>query len=209
MLSIYMKEPLGFSTKTETGGDHMQDEKIIALYWDRNECAIEETNRKYGHYCHCVANNILENTQDAEECVNDTWLRAWNTMPPQKPSKLNAFLVKITRNLAFDRFKARTAIKRGGGETIMLVLEELEECIPSPTSVETEYLGRELERSIDAFIAALPKREGDLFIRRYFYTETVSQISEKYGLTVSNISVILSRVRQKLKAYLEKEGYIL
>lgn len=186
----------------------MQDEQIVALYWQREERAILETDKKYGSYCYTVADNILQNREDAEECVNDTWFRVWNAIPPQKPSKLQIYLAKITRHLAFDRFKARTAEKRGGGE-IHLVLSELEECIPAPGGVEETILAKELAVSVDRFIRSLPQRERNVFVRRYFYTEPIARIAERYGFTSSNTSVILNRVRQKLKAHLAKEGYML
>lgn len=186
----------------------MRDEQIVELYWRREERAVEETDRKYGPYCHTVAYNILHNHEDSEECVSDTWLRSWNAMPPHRPAKLQLFLAKITRNLAFDRFKRNTAHKRGAGE-MTLVLDELEECIPGPTDVEAELEAKELAQTVNRFARQLPERERNLFVRRYFFTEPVSRIAEKYGLTENNTSVILSRVRQKLKAHLEKEGYTL
>lgn len=186
----------------------MRDEQIVELYWRREERALEETDRKYGRYCHTVAYNILHNHEDSEECVSDTWLRSWNSMPPQKPSKLQLFLAKITRNLAFDRFKHNTAKKRGAGE-MMLVLDELESCIPAPGNLEEEIIGQELAESVNRFVRALPEREGNIFARRYFFTESVEQIASRYALTENNTAVILSRVRQKLKAHLTKEGYTL
>ena len=116
----------------------MEDSRIVELYWQKNADAIKETDSKYGAYCFAIADNILHNKEDSEECVNDTWLNAWNAMPPQKPTKLQMFLAKITRNLSFNRFNARSAEKRGGGE-IVLVLDELAECLARETDVESEY----------------------------------------------------------------------
>ena len=121
----------------------MEDSKIVELYWQKNADAIKETDSKYGAYCFAIADNILRNKEDSEECVNDTWLNAWNAMPPQKPTKLQMFLAKITRNLSFNRFNARSAEKRGGGE-IVLVLDELAECLAGESDVESEYEAREL-----------------------------------------------------------------
>lgn len=185
----------------------MEDVQIVELYWQRNMDAISETNSKYGAYCFTIADNILHNKEDAEECVNDTWLHAWNAMPPRRPNKLQMFLTKITRNLSFNRFDARTAAKRGGGE-IALVLEELEQCLAGPSDVEGTYEAKELGQCIRLFVRKLPERDGNVFVRRYFFTEPVSVIAKRYGLTENNVMVILSRIRKKLKAHLIKEGYI-
>lgn len=184
----------------------MEDHRIIELYWHKNEDAIKETDRKYGNYCFAIANNILHNTEDSEECVNDTWLSAWNAIPPQKPRILQMFLAKITRNLSFNRFIARSAKKRGGGE-INLVLDELAECIAGEADVEREYEAKELEQCIRLFVRALPGRDGNVFVRRYFFTEPVWEIAKRYGLTENNVLVILSRTRKKLKMHLIKEGF--
>lgn len=184
----------------------MEDSRIIDLYWCRNPEAIAETDRKYGAYCFTIAENILHSKEDAEECVNDTWLNAWNAMPPQRPAVLQMFLAKITRNLSFNRFNARSAEKRGGGQ-LPLVLDELAECVASQTDVEREYTAKELWQSIRAFVRALPERDGNVFVRRYFFTESVTEIARRYGLTDNNVMVILSRTRKKLKVHLIKEGF--
>lgn len=185
----------------------MEDCRIIELYWQRNAEAITETDRKYGSYCSSIAENILHSKEDAEECVNDTWFNAWNAMPPQRPTVLQMFLAKITRNLSINRFNARSAEKRGGGE-IALVLDELAECLASQRDVEEEYAAKELGQFIRAFIRALPERDGNVFLRRYFFTEPVAQIARRYGLTDNHVMVILSRTRKKLKAHLIKGGFI-
>lgn len=185
----------------------MEDNQIVELYWQKNTDAISETANKYGTYCFTVADNILHNCEDSEECVNDTWLHVWNAIPPQKPNVLRMFLAKITRNLSFNRFNAKNAEKRGGGE-IILVLDELAECLANETDVEAAYERRELEQCIRYFVRALPEREGNVFVRRYFFTETVAEIAKRYGLTENNVMVILSRTRKKLKAELKKEGYL-
>lgn len=185
----------------------MEDSQIIELYWRKDSRAISETSGKYGAYCYTVADSILNCPEDSEECVNDTWLQAWNTMPPQRPSKLKLFLVKITRNLSFNRFKARNRDKRGGGE-IHLVLDELADCLASETDIENEYAAKELCGCIRRFVRRLPERDGSVFVRRYFFTEPVAVIAERYGLTENNVMVILSRTRKKLKTQLIKEGYI-
>ena len=184
----------------------MEDSRIVELYWQKNTDAIKETNSKYGAYCFAIADNILRSKEDAEECVNDTWLNAWNAMPPQKPTKLQMFLAKITRNLSFNRYYARSAEKRGGGE-IVLVLDELAECLAGETDVESEYEARELGQCIRIFVRALPERDANVFVRRYFFTEPVTAIARRYGLNESNVAVILHRTRKKLKAHLIKEGF--
>lgn len=185
----------------------MEDSQIVELYWQKSEDAISETVNKYGAYCFTIADNILHSAEDSEECVNDTWLHAWNAMPPQRPNVLRMFLAKITRNLSFNRFNARSVEKRGGGE-IPLVLDELSECLAGGADVEAAYEVTELEQCICRFVRALPERDRNVFVRRYFFTEPVASIAERYGLTANNIMVALSRTRKKLKHELMKEGYL-
>ncbi len=185
----------------------MDDERIIDLYWQRNEDAISESDAKYGKYCHSVANNILCNNEDSKECVNDTWMRAWNAMPPTRPTVLRMFFAKITRNLSLNRIIAKNAEKRFYGET-MLVLDELDECIAGSSNVEREFEQSELIKTINRFVESLDTREGDIFARRYFFNESVKGIAKRYGLTANHTAVILSRTRKKLKETLIKEGYI-
>ena len=183
----------------------MEDAKILQLYWERNETAITETADKYGTYCTCIAQNILHSPEDCEECVNDTWLRTWNAIPPQRPKCLGAFLAKITRNLAFDRYKAQSAQKRN--KEMEMVLDELADCLTTGITAEDHAVGKELEKAINTFLKALPEREGNLFIRRYFFVETPADIGKRYGISAGNVVVILTRTRQKLRVYLQKEGY--
>lgn len=185
----------------------MEDSQIIELYWQRDMEAISETAKLYGAYCFTIADNILGSAEDAEECVNDTWLNTWNAIPPQRPKALRMFLATITRNLAFDRFRARKAEKRGGGE-IELVLDELAECVAGGPDVEAAYEGKELGRCVQRFIRSLPEREGNVFVRRYFFTEPVSDIAKRYSLSENHVMVLLSRTRKKLKTHLLKEGYL-
>lgn len=186
----------------------MEDGAIIDLYWSRQESAITYSAEKYGGYCFSVAQGILSNHQDAEECVNDTWLRSWNAMPPQRPKVLRMFFARITRNLALDKYKARAAAKRGGGET-ELVLSELTECIPGGTSPEEQIVTRQLQEAVASFVRGMPKRDACVFVRRYFFTEPVSGIAQRYAMTEDHVYVILSRTRRKLKSHLRKEGYTL
>lgn len=184
----------------------MEDSAIIQLYYDRNEDAITESNKKYGPYCQTIAWNILTNRESAEECVNDTWLQSWNAMPPQLPNCLRAFFGRITRNLSVDRYRAANRIKRGGQE-MTLALEELGDCLADSADVEAQYELRELGKCINRFLQELPKRDRDLFLCRYYYIYPIAEIARKQGLKENHIRSILSRTRQKLKIFLEKEGY--
>lgn len=185
----------------------MTDDKIIQLFFQRKEVAIEETQKKYGSYCFKIANNILNNREDSEECLNDTWLKAWESIPPTRPTYLNLFLAKITRNFAINTYRSKHTHKRGKGE-ITLVLDELEECITGETDVETLYIAEELQSSINKFVRGLSEKDGNVFIRRYFYADSIKDISNRYHISENNVRVMLSRTRNKLKLRLEKEGYI-
>ena len=198
----------------------MEDREIIALYWDRDERAITETDAKYGNYCFTVAENILGRREDSEECVNDTWLRAWNAIPPKRPMVLRTFLAKITRNLALDQYRRMNADKRGGGQ-MDLVLDELSDCVGSGSeaylhaesaasigNAEEEIQAKALQECIKEFVESLPERDGNVFIRRYFYAEKTETIALRYGLTQNNVGVVLSRTRKKLYEQLRKEGFV-
>lgn len=185
----------------------MEDQKIITLFWDRDEGALAAVQEKYGSYCHQIARNILQDEEDCGECVNDTWLRAWNSIPPARPDNLRFFLARITRNLALDRYRAESAAKRGGGAAA-LALEELAECTAAGETTEQQYFAKELQETVNRFVRSLPEREGNIFIRRYFFLETAAQIAERYGITASHATVILSRTRKKLHTFLKKEGLL-
>lgn len=185
----------------------MEDEKIVALYWARNPDAIARTDEKYAPYCRAVARNILGSPEDAEECVNDTWLGAWNAIPPQKPVVLKPFLAKLTRRISFNRWRRQSAQKRGGGE-IDAVLDELKDCATKDGDPEGEAIAAALGQTIRQFVRQLPPRECDLFVRRYFYTEPVATAAKHCGLTENHAGVILSRTRQKLRTHLCKEGFL-
>ena len=184
----------------------MEDQEILDLFFARDELAITETDRKYGAYCYSVANRILCSKEDSEETVSDTYLRAWNAIPPQRPAFFKLFLAKIARNLAFTRWRKQTAAKRGGGET-ELVLEELAGCIPGPERIDDQLNAWELAKTIRSFLDTLPKREQDIFLRRYFYVEDADAIAQCYGMKRTNVNLVLSRTRAKLKSYLMQEGY--
>ncbi len=185
----------------------MSDEQIVALFHERKEAAIAETAGKYGKYFYYIAYQILHNEQDSEECVNDTYLRAWNTIPPQKPKNLSAFLGKITRNLALDKYKYDSREKRGGGQ-ILVALDELDECITSANDTEKIISDKELTDALNRFLAGLPVRKRQIFLRRYWYFSTISEIAKDFGMSESNVKIILHRTRRELKIYLEMEGII-
>lgn len=183
----------------------MDDKQIISLYWDRSENAISETAQKYGRYCHYIANNILQNQEDADECVNDAYLRLWNAIPPQRPENLRTFLGKITRNLALNRWEQETAQKRGAGQMCQ-VLEELHECIPSLESAD-QLLDKILLRQVlNRFLESLKPDARKIFVRRYWYLSSIQDIATEYGMTESKVTVTLCRTRQRLAKLLEKEG---
>lgn len=186
----------------------MEDFEIVALYWERNESAITASADKYGSYCRAISYRILHNDEDAEECVNDTWLGAWKSIPPQRPACLAAYFGKITRNLSLNRFKKYTAEKRGQGQT-ELVLSELEDCIPDKTSVEQIVDERILAESINAFLYTQPEQKRNIFIRRYWYLFPIKNIAEAYGMSESKVTSMLFRIRKDLKRHLEKEGICL
>ena len=185
----------------------MEDDHIIDLYWARSEDAITETSEKYGKYCYAIAYHILSNAEDAEESVNDTYLGAWRNMPPHRPSILSAFLGKITRRISIDKWRGRTADKRGGGE-IVLALDELAECVPSGHRVEHEIESAALEKIIDDFVMSLPLMERRVFICRYWYLDPISAIAEQFGFSQSKVKMILHRQRHRLRSILEREAFL-
>lgn len=186
----------------------MEDRHIVDLYWARSERAITETMSKYGSYCYRIAFNILSNHEDAEESVNDTYLAAWNCMPPHRPSILSSFLGKLTRRLSIDRWRAKRAGRRGGGE-IELAVEELSECIPSGNTVEWELENAETAKLINDFIHSLSATERRVFICRYWYLDSISVIGQQFGYSDSKVKSMLYRTRKKLSAYLAEGGVFL
>ncbi len=181
----------------------MEDQGIIALFFDRSEQAIVKTDKKYGRYCYSIAYNILSNREDSEESVSDTYLEAWNTIPPRHPGFLNAFLAKITRHISIDRWRKRSAKKRGGGE-IILALEELEDCVVAH-GIETEFSKKELTRVLNQFLLSLPETERNVFLCRYWYLDSIQTISEVTGFTQSKVTSMLHRTRGKLRKKLSEE----
>ena len=180
------------------------DGYIVELFWSRSETAIAETQRKYGKYCFSIAKNILGSDEDANECVNDTYLDAWNSIPPHKPSCLSTFLGKLTRRIATDRVRARNADKRGGGE-LTLVLDELEECLSCEESTERQIASDLIARVIDEFLGTLTREERQAFLSRYWYARSIRETAKLLGFSESKVKSMLFRLRNKLKKRLEKE----
>lgn len=185
----------------------MEDSRIVELYWSRSEDAIARTADKYGKYCYSIAYHILADGGDADEAVNDTYLGAWNAMPPHRPSVLSTFLGKITRRISINRWNGRRADKRGGGE-LPLALDELAEAVPSRDTPEQAVTAGELAESIDRFLASLPQTERDLFVCRYWFLAPIAELGGKFGFSQSKTKSALFRTRSKLKAHLEKEGFL-
>lgn len=183
----------------------MEDQQIIELYWQRSEEAIVQTARKYGRYCHTIAYNILQNECDSDECVNDTYMRAWNSIPPRRPTLFSALLAAITRNLALDRYKRDHAGKRGGGQ-VELALDELHECIPGTGSEEDLIENQVLTEALNRFLGTLPEQTRKIFMLRYWYLCSVRKIAQSMGLSESGVKMNLLRTRRQLKAMLQKEG---
>ncbi len=181
----------------------MEDKQIVALYWERSETAISETEKKYGRYCRYIAYNILYSNQDAEECVNDTYQKAWETMPPKQPELLSAYLGKLTRSLAINRFRYDHAVKRSPGMEV--ILDEAAEFISDPNGVDAldEIHLRDV---INSFVASLTQEVRIVFVRRYWYMSSVRDIAADLGITESKVKVILMRTRKKFKEHLEREG---
>lgn len=184
----------------------MEDQKIIGLYWKRDQEAITATSAKYGRLCYRIAWNILSNREDSEESVSDTWLTAWNRIPPHRPSILSSFLAKLTRNISINRWRADHAQKRGGGQ-MLLALEELEDCADGRESVEQLCESKELIQSYNRFLDSLPEIDRAIFLRRYFFLDPISEIAERTGFSQSKVTSLLHRTRLKLKRHLEQEGY--
>jgi len=183
----------------------MKDTEIIELFFSRSENAITETALKYGRYCEYISENILRNKEDAEECVNDTYLQAWQAIPPKKPQNLKAFLGKLVRNISIKKWEKAHADKRGGGQ-MDLILSELDECIPSGNNVEDSVNESVLTEQINLFLAALPQANRIIFVRRYWYASSISDIAEQCHMSESKVKSILFRLRNQLKAKLKKAG---
>jgi RNA polymerase sigma-70 factor (ECF subfamily) len=195
-----------FGTPTYERRDDMEDRAIVALFFARDGDAVAEVQSAYGRYCHAVAKNITGSDEDAEECVSDALLAAWNSIPPMRPESLRGYLGKLTRNIAINRWEKSRAAKRGGGEADA-VLDELEDVFGTVESAEDEAMRHALTEAIDAFLASLDEERRALFVRRYWYAESVGEIAARFGIRENTASQILRRIRKKLKEYLTREGF--
>lgn len=184
----------------------MEDEKIIDLYWERNQMAITQTDQKYGRYCRHIAGNILYDREDCEECINDTWFKAWNSMPEERPRILSAFLGAITRNLSLDCYRRKHSAKRGGGE-ITYIFDELTDCAGGDEPL-AHVQQRELAEAISRFLAGLDAESRVIFVRRYWYMDRVGEIAERLGISDSKTKSSLFRSRKKLRSFLSEEGLL-
>lgn len=182
----------------------MEDQEIIGLYHQRNENAITQTEKKHGAFCRRLAIHILSNREDAEECVNDTWMAAWNRMPPDWPQSLRAYLGRITRNISISRFRFKHASKRFAG--MELLLSELEECVPGGRPAEEKLEQQALSEIIARWLAGLEEEDRVLFVRRYWYGDTVKSLAFTHGMTANRMARRMQRLRQSLRAVLEEEG---
>ncbi|MDR2532742.1 MAG: sigma-70 family RNA polymerase sigma factor [Oscillospiraceae bacterium] len=185
----------------------MDDTMIIELYQNRSESAIAETASKYGSYCLAIATNILKNREDAEECVNDTYYKVWEAIPPEQPASFSSFIGRITRNTSLNKYKSRKRNKRFGNE-FSLLLSELEDCIPSSKKVEEEAENLFTSESISRFLYSIDKESRVIFMRRYYYADSVKQVAERLVMSESKVKSNLFRTRNKLKAHLESEGLL-
>mgnify|MGYP002773058711 CR=1 FL=1 len=182
--------------------NRLDDSKMIELFYERSEQALIELSQKYGSVCAKVANNILNDARDTEECVNDAYLGVWNTIPPQKPNPLLSYVCRIVRNLALKKYHANTAAKRNSSYDV--TLDELENCFPASASVEDEFNANEVARSIDRFLKTLDKESRILFVRRYWHSDSITDFAQLFCTGNHNISVRLSRIREKLRIKFQK-----
>ena len=185
-------------------GENMEDEEIIKLYWNRQEKAISETDKKYGKYCNTISFNILQNKEESKECVNDTYLKTWNSIPPQRPNILKVYIGKIARNLAINQYERKKAKKRD--YTLEIALEELNECISSNNNVEKELDYNELVKALNNFLSELSQDKRKIFLERYWYLYSIKEISSNNRISESNTKTILLRIRKGLKDYLKEGG---
>ena len=191
-------------TERMIGGDKVEDEEIVAMFFQRSESALKAASQKYGGLCYTVSDNILHNAEDSKECVNDTMLKAWNTIPPQKPKSLSAYLAKIARNLALDKYRFYHRKKRS---CFTEILEEAEEVFISEDTVEQEAYRKEIVNAINKFLGRLSDKKRRIFLGRYWFCESVSDLAKKYKSSEGAVAVTLSRIRRELKEYLRKEGF--
>lgn len=191
-------------TRDEKASEVLSDGEIVSLFFERDEKALAAVSRKYGNYCGTVVRSILKDPQDAEECLNDTWLKAWESIPPEKPHNLGGFLMKLAKNISLNRYKQSHAQKRGGGE-LPLVLDELAECVPDTNNIERVFEQKLLTSAVNEFLRTLSAEKRDIFVLRYWYCLPVAEIAHKVGTSRNNVSVILMRTRRGLTEYLKQK----
>lgn len=196
----------GFEDVPELTSCKKSDNEIIELFNSRDEKAISAVSSKYGRYCTAIAMNILGNRQDAEECLNDTLLKAWESIPPAKPDNLPGYLAKIAKNISLNRYRSTHTEKRGSG-SIDSVYEELSECVPDKNSIERSYEHKELIEAINAFLAKLAADKRDIFVLRYWYCMSVSEVAARVGVSENRAAVELFKTRKRLVKHLEKRGF--
>lgn len=184
----------------------MDDHEIIGLFFERDESALREVSQKYGTYCKAIARNILNNTEEADECVNDTYMHAWESIPPKKPSVLCSYLGRITRNLALNRIRLLKSEKRGSGE-LALSFDELDEFVSGEYSVEIETEHKEFIAAINSFLDNLTVRQRQLFVGRYWGCCNLAELAARHGMSQNGVSENLAATRKKLKKYLSKRGF--
>ena len=184
----------------------MEDRQIVDLYWARSESAITETDKKYGRYCHYIAYQILCDDMDAEEIVNDTYLKTWNTVPPNYPDPLKSYVGMISNQLALNRYEEKSAARRGGGK-MPLIFHELDECLADEEASADMAESILLRDLLNRFIWSLPKKTRNIFVRRYWYASSLAEIAEEYGMKESAVAMLMFRTRQKLREFLQKEGF--
>ena len=184
----------------------MDDKSIISLYWNRDERAIQETDRSYGRLCRGLSLRILKNHEDADECVNDSYLRLWNSLPPERPDSLGGLLTRIVRNLCLDRLRQNDSLKRGGS-AVTVSLDELEQ-VTGRNSVESNIMAQELGKAVDRFLRTQSQEARSIFLRRYYYFDTRTEIADRFDISAAQVSVILSRTRKRLRNYLKEEGLL-
>ena len=185
----------------------MDDKSIVDLYWQRSENAILETQTKYGGYCYSIAYNVLASNEDAEESVNDTYLAAWNQLPPHRPSVLATFLGRITRNISISKWRTRSAHKRSGGE-IVLALEELGDCVAGRQNIESAYIRKEAVAAFNCFLDTLSPVERNVFLRRYWFLDSIADIAKSFGFTQGKVKSMLHRIRTKLRSQFAQEDFV-
>lgn len=191
----------------ENGADYQGDDRILNMFWERDERALETVAERYGRYCWSVAYGILKNREESDDCVNETYLKLWESIPPNRPDNLKAYIARIAKNIALNALRSLQTQSRGGGE-LTVVLDELSECVASSDNVEQKAINKELIKAINKFLKTLPQKKRDIFVLRYWYVMSISDIAKRYGCSENSVSVTISRTRKTLTEFLRKRGMI-